>query len=84
MKSQAVWFCVVGLTSFAAISSGWMHSTAQQLWNPEIAQAAKITRTLLKNKSRLFPRNMRPVSMSAQPAVRFLLVPHSTRSSSSL
>ncbi len=71
MKLQIVGFFAASLTAFAAISTGLVHNTVQQLLNPEIAHAAKITTTLLKTKPRLFPRNLRPVSMSPH-AVRYL------------
>ncbi|MEX0268421.1 hypothetical protein AB3R30_04705 [Leptolyngbyaceae cyanobacterium UHCC 1019] len=82
MKLQIAGFFAASLTSFAAISTGLVHHTAQQLWKPEIAQAAKITTMLLKNKPKLFSRNLRPVSLTTQPSVRYLLTPQSRGSSS--
>lgn len=78
MKLQIAGLCAASLTVFAAISTGLVHTTAQQLWNPEIAHAAKITTTLLKTKPRLFPRTLRPVSMSPH-AVRYLPMLQATR-----
>ena len=78
MKLQIAGFCAASLTLFTAISTGLVHTTAQQLWNPEIAHAAKITTTLLKSKSRLFSRTVRPVSQLNQ--LVYSLIPDATRS----
>ncbi|PZV06217.1 MAG: hypothetical protein DCF22_24100 [Leptolyngbya sp.] len=82
MKLQIAGFFAASLTLFAAISTGLVCHTTQQLWKPEIAQAAKITTTLLKNKPRLFSRSLRPASVTTQPGVRDLLAPQSMDSSS--
>lgn len=79
MKLQIVGFFAASLTSFAAISTGLVHNIVQQLWNPEIAHAAKITTTLLKTKPRLFPRNLRPVSILPHSGDRYLPMPQTTR-----
>jgi hypothetical protein len=71
MKLQTAWFFAASLTSFTAISTGVVQNTAQQLWNPEIAQAAKITTTLLKNKPGLLSRNLRPASGLPQQTVPY-------------
>jgi hypothetical protein len=82
VKLQIAGFFVASLTSFATISTGLVHHTTQQLWKPEIAQAARITTTLLKNKPRLLSRSLRPVSLTIQPSVQYLLAPQTPRSSS--
>jgi hypothetical protein len=84
MKLQIIWFCTASFTSFSVFSTGLVNNTAQQLWNPEIAQAAKITTTLLRNKPRLFSLTGRPVSRSTRSAARYSLVPDETHFSKSL
>ena len=71
MKLQIVGFFAASLASFTAISTGLAHNTVQQLWNPEVAHAAKITAALVKNKPSLLSRSLRPANMTAKPTVRY-------------
>ncbi len=51
MKLKARWLATVGLTTLVLVAAGSLSKASQQIWNPEVAHAAKVTASLLKGKA---------------------------------
>ncbi|NJP08698.1 MAG: hypothetical protein HC866_03810 [Leptolyngbyaceae cyanobacterium RU_5_1] len=75
MKLKAVWLTAAGFTTLGLIAAGSLRGVSQQMWNPQVARAAKVTVNLLKGRSMnpiLLARSTRPSAKIAQPiSVRF-------------
>lgn len=70
MRLKTVWFTAFGVSALALMSASQICSATAQLWNPNVAQAAKLTAHLLKDKSihpYLFARNSTARQIKAQP-----------------
>ncbi len=51
MKLKTRWLATVSLTTLVLVAAGSLSRASQQMWNPEVAHAAKVTASLLKGKS---------------------------------
>lgn len=51
MKLKTRWLATVSLTTLVLVAAGSLPRASQQIWNPEVAHAAKVTASLLKGKS---------------------------------
>lgn len=48
MKLKTRWLATVGLTTLVLVAAGSLSKASQQMWNPEVAHAARVTASLLK------------------------------------
>jgi hypothetical protein len=51
MRPKAIWFTTLSISTLALVAAVSLSRTAANLWNPEVAQAAKVTAHLVKSKS---------------------------------
>jgi hypothetical protein len=51
MTLKATWLATVGLTTLVLVTVGSLSKASQQMWNPEVAHAARVTANLLKDTS---------------------------------
>lgn len=51
MKLKTRWLATVSLTTLVLVAAGSLSRASQQMWNPEVAHAARVTASLLKGKS---------------------------------
>lgn len=73
MKLKTRWLATVGLTTLVLVAAGSLSRASQQMWNPEVAHAARVTASLLKGhsirpmflrrSSRLASRTIAPLSL---------------------
>lgn len=50
MKLKAVWLTTLSLSTLVLVAAVPLNKAASQLWNPDVAHAAKVTANLLKGK----------------------------------
>jgi hypothetical protein len=65
MKPYVRWIATVGLTTLALVTATSLTRASHHLWNPEVAQAARVTASLLKDSSlrpNFFHRHRQPRS----------------------
>lgn len=51
MRPKAIWLTTLSISTLALVAAVPLSRTAASLWNPEVAQAAKVTAHLVKSKS---------------------------------
>lgn len=83
MKLKAVWLTTLGLSTLVIVAAVPLNKAASQLWNPDVAHAAKVTANLWKGKQLrplLTGRRSRVTTTFSQPSTGKRVQPQRMRS----